>query len=188
MQPIIKSKQAHQSYSKKFMINNLPTSELIIRPATVADIPFIQDLATKTWPVAYGEILGTEQLHYMLDKFYSASSLEEQMRNKYYFFLALKDYNPVGFASFSQMEGKIYKLQKLYVLPETQKSGTGNALLQTVETVAKSMGGNKLQLNVNRNNVARSFYERNNFTIIEQEDIDIGSGFFMNDYIMEKAL
>jgi ribosomal protein S18 acetylase RimI-like enzyme len=170
------------------MNNNLPSSELVIRPAALADIPFIKDIANKTWPVAYGNILQHEQLQYMLDKFYSYSSLEQQIKNAHYFFLTLKNYDAIGFTSFSHIKGSLYKLQKLYVLPEIQKSGVGQALLQTVETVAKSMDGDKLELNVNRKNNARNFYERNGFSVIREEDIDIGSGFYMNDYVMQKML
>ncbi|MCW3113128.1 MAG: GCN5-related N-acetyltransferase, partial [Segetibacter sp.] len=82
----------------------------------------------------------------------------------------------------------IYKLQKLYVLPSLQKTGLGKELLQTVETVAKSMGGRTLQLNVNRKNIAKRFYERNGFAVIKEENIDIGSGYFMNDFVMQKDL
>lgn len=164
------------------------TNNITIRPASFEDIPFIRDIAFKTWPVAYGSILSNEQLDYMLDKLYSTSSLEAQMKDHHYFFLALLNYEAVGFASFSKMEGHIYKLQKLYVLPGTQKTGTGLALLKIVETTAKSMGCERLQLNVNRNNKAKSFYEKNNFSVIRDEDIDIGSGYFMNDFIMEKRL
>ncbi len=170
------------------MNNHLPSSELIIRPASFIDIPFIQDIAIKTWPIAYGELLGNEQVDYMLQRFYSANSLEEQMKNQHYFFLAFKDYSPVGFASFSKVEVTIYKLQKIYVLPTEQKTGTGLALLNTVETVAKSMGATKLQLNVNRKNIAKSFYEKQGFTVIQEVDIDIDNGYFMNDFIMQKDL
>ena len=43
-------------------------------------------------------------------------------------------------------------------------------------------------LNVNRRNKAKQFYEHLGFTIISEEDIDIGQGYFMNDYVMEKKL
>lgn len=124
----------------------------------------------------------------MLEKLYSVSTLEDQMKNGHYFFIALKNYQPVGFTSFSNVKQNIYKLQKLYVLPTEQKTGLGKVLLETVETVAKSMGAIKLQLNVNRKNVAKNFYERNGFTVVKEEDIDIGHGYYMNDYVMEKDL
>jgi ribosomal protein S18 acetylase RimI-like enzyme len=170
------------------MNNHLPSSELIVRPASFPDIPSIREIANRTWPSAYTALLGSEQVDYMLSKLYSAAALEEQMKQQHYFFLALQNYQPVGFASFSLVEKHVYKLQKLYVLPSQQKTGLGKTLLQTVETVSKSMGAEKLRLNVNRKNSAVHFYERNGFTILKEEDIDIGNGFFMNDFVMQKDL
>lgn len=169
-------------------MEQLSTPQIIIRPASPGDIPVIQHISFKTWPVAYGNILSREQLSYMLEKMYSSRSLLEQMNNRHWFFLALHDHSPVGFASFSRLEQETFKLHKLYILPESQKTGAGKELLQFVETAAKNLGGKLLQLNVNRNNNAKFFYEKNGFSIIKQEDIDIGDGYFMNDYVMEKSL
>jgi len=38
---------------------------------------------------------------------------------------------------------------------------------------------------VNRYNKAKDFYEKAGFIIKETADIEIGGGFFMNDYVME---
>lgn len=170
------------------MNNHHQSSAFSIRPASFTDIPFIREIANKTWPSAYEALLGKEQVDYMLDKLYSTKVLEDQMKKHHHFFIALQEYKPVGFCSFSTVEKDIYKLQKLYVLPTEQKTGLGKALLETVETVSKSMGAKKLQLNVNRKNIAKFFYERNGFSVLKEEDIDIGSGYFMNDYLMQKDL
>jgi ribosomal protein S18 acetylase RimI-like enzyme len=169
------------------MNNHIPsTSGVVIRPASFNDIPYIQDIAKETWPVAYGKILSNDQLQYMLGLLYSAPSLQQQIHDNHHFFLALDNYSPVGFASFSHIEQDVYKLQKLYVLPTVQKSGAGKKLLETVITTAQSMGAKQLLLNVNRNNNALSFYEKHGFKIIKEEDIDIDNGYFMNDYVMAK--
>jgi len=170
------------------MNKSLSSLLLTIRPATVEDIPIIQDIVRETWPVTYTSIIGKDQVDYMIQQFYSDSSLNHQMEDNHCFFLALKQYVPVGFASFSPVSDSIYKLQKLYVLSGEQKTGAGKALLQTVEEATKSIGAAKLQLNVNRKNMAKSFYEKNGFVIIKETDIDIGNGYFMNDYIMQKNL
>ena len=171
------------------MTSNLPDGKgLQIRPASFNDIPFIQDIANKTWPAAYGNILSPEQLDYMLDMIYSTAALEQQMHDNQHFFVALQNFFPVGFVAFSPIDLGTYKLHKLYVLPHIQKMGAGKKLLQTVETTAKSMGAIRIQLNVNRLNNALTFYKTNGFIIIEEKDIDIGQGFYMNDYIMEKQL
>ncbi|WP_225975267.1 GNAT family N-acetyltransferase [Anseongella ginsenosidimutans] len=75
----------------------------------------------------------------------------------------------------------------MYVLPETQGKGTGRFLINTVELKAKEQGCQVLELNVNRFNKARSFYEKLGFKVQRTEDIPIGP-FFMNDYIMQKIL
>lgn len=170
------------------MTKNLPFPEFVIRSATVDDIPLIQNIVKATWPEAYISIIGKEQVNYMLEKFYSTPSLTDQLKNNHYFFLALKNSLPVGFASFSTVYQNVYKLQKLYVLPSEQKTGAGKALLQKVEKEAKKLGAVKLQLNVNRKNIAKTFYEKNSFAVIRHEDIDIENGFFMNDFVMEKDL
>ncbi len=170
------------------MKTSLSAPALLIRPAIVTDIPLIQDIVTQTWPVAYTNILGEQQVNYMIDKFYSTASLIDQMKKKHFFFLAFKENRHIGFASFSCFNEKIYKLQKLYVVPGEQKTGAGKVLLQTVETAVKNMGAVKLQLNVNRKNIAKTFYEKSGFVITREVDIDIENGYFMNDYVMEKDL
>lgn len=170
------------------MNNHLASTALIIRPASFTDITTIQRIANVTWPAAYEALLGKEQVAYMLDKFYSTASLQDQIKNGHFFFLAFNNYQAVGFASFSRIENDIYKLQKLYVLPSVQKSRVGEALLQTVETVVKSMGAEKLCLNVNRQNVAKAFYEKNGFEVIRKEDVEIGQGYLMNDFVMQKTV
>jgi GNAT superfamily N-acetyltransferase len=171
------------------MNNHIPSSkDLVIRPASYNDISYIQEIAAQTWPVAYKEILTKDALEYMLGLFYSRPALEDQLKSNHHFFLAVKDARPIGFASFSHINGSTYKLQKLYVLPNIQGTGAGLELLKTVETVAKSMGAIQMLLNVNRENKAKNFYERNGYTIIKDEDVDIGNGYWMIDYVMEKKL
>jgi GNAT superfamily N-acetyltransferase len=159
-----------------------------IRQAGIEDVPIIRDLARMIWPEAYGTILSPEQLSYMLDRFYSIPSLEIQIKDYHHnFILVLKNNKPVGFASFSPKppDMNIIRLHKIYILPQEQGNGTGKFLLQNVIEGAKLLGGRKLELNVNRNNKARIFYEKQGFFITGEEDIDIGNGYFMNDYIME---
>ena len=162
-----------------------------IRSATADDLPAIHDLAHKIWPSAYSHILSTEQLEYMLDLIYSLASLHRQLINlKHNFFIVLDKNNPVGFASFSQkeMNSETYRLHKIYVLHQQHGTGIGKLLLAHIINSVKSSGGTFLELNVNRHNKARHFYEKSGFKIIAEEDIDIGKGFFMNDFVMRLGL
>jgi GNAT superfamily N-acetyltransferase len=163
--------------------------EVSIRTASKIDIPIIQEIAYTTWPSTYGHILSKEQLNYMLDMMYSSSSLENQMNQNITFFLAELNGEIVGFASTGRepMEG-MFKLHKLYILPNIQTKGIGSALLEAVILFAKKNSGEQLVLQVNRNNSAVDFYKKKDFIILYEADFDIGNGYQMNDYVMGKII
>jgi ribosomal protein S18 acetylase RimI-like enzyme len=71
------------------------------------------------------------------------------------------------------------------VLPECQGTGAGKILMDEVIKRTADAGNKSLLLNVNRDNPALGFYKKKGFEIIKTEDIDIGNGYFMNDYVME---
>ena len=148
----------------------------------------IQTLAHQTWPAAYGNILKAEQIEYMLQLFYSEAALKGQMKDGQVFFLAKDGNRYIGFASMQMKDEEVARLQKLYVLPDLQKQSTGKKLLLHVIESAREQGAQKIELNVNRYNPAITFYEKYGFSILRTEDIDIGGGFFMNDYIMCRTL
>ena len=56
--------------------------------ATSNDIPIIQEIAHKTWPITYGTILSKTQFDFMMDLMYSDESLLEQFKKRPLFFLA----------------------------------------------------------------------------------------------------
>lgn len=162
-----------------------------IRKATPCDIPTVIHIARHTWPLAYKDILSDDQLEYMLTKFYNVPELENQFSRGYSFILAEDEStNAAGFAVYSPQEKdtQVFHLHKIYVLPEFQNLKVGKMLLQYISEDILVMGARVLQLNVNRYNKARFFYEKNGFRIIESVDIPIEQGYFMNDYIMEKKL
>lgn len=158
-----------------------------IRPAKIGDLETIHHLAREIWPNAYLEILGQQQLDYMLEKIYSLNSLQHQLTVlKHRFIILTEDNTSVGFASYSRHEdATIYHLNKIYVLPSLQGKHLGKQLLTYIISQIKQSGATSLQLNVNRFNKALHFYEKQGFKIIREEDIDIGAGYFMNDYVME---
>jgi ribosomal protein S18 acetylase RimI-like enzyme len=161
-----------------------------IKVANLNDLQVVQKLAHETWPSAYLAIVGKEQLDYMLEKIYSLSSLEHQFLVLKHRFIVVRDNEiPVGFASYAAHENSsIFHLNKIYVLPGQQGKNLGKLILDYVIADIKRSEATTLQLNVNRHNKAIQFYEKQGFKIIRKEDIDIGSGYFMNDYVMELTL
>jgi ribosomal protein S18 acetylase RimI-like enzyme len=161
---------------------------MTIRNAEPPDIELIRQMAYDIWPQTYGDILSKDQLPYMLDLIYSPSSLEKQMREGHIFFIVADHEQPVGFASYSLAAPDQYKLHKIYVHPSQQGKGTGRFIIDYLVNQISKLGANSLRLNVNRHNKARNFYERLGFVVIGEEDVDIGNGYFMNDYVMEMKL
>lgn len=163
---------------------------LSIRPGDLDDINTIGFLAQQIWPETYGEIITTEQLQYMLNLFYSPASLRRQMLDdKHQFLIVEEGEEPIGFAAWSgTAEPGVFKLHKLYVLPGRQGKGLGRGMLQYIYQVIRPQGARTLLLNVNRWNKARQFYERMGFAVIKEEDVPIGRGYFMNDYVMEVSV
>ena len=170
------------------MVNVTPASKLVIRNATPEDIPLIRDLTHKIWPQTYAAILTNEQINYMLELLYSESSLIKQMNEHHRFLIVYDEITPAGFASYSEIDHGIFKLHKIYLLPDQQGKGTGRFLLDYIITIILQHDAKLLRLNVNRHNKAKDFYERLGFTLIKEEEVNIGNGYFMNDYVMEKKL
>lgn len=159
---------------------------LIIRRATREDIPLISALAHEIWPPTYSQLMTHDKLEYMLDLIYSEESLRRQMDNGHEFMLVSDGPHDTGFASIAETAPSAYKLHKIYVLPSQQGKGTGRFIIDHIVKEITWRGANALRLNVKRDNPALHFYEKLGFAVIGEEDIDIGRGYFMEDYIMEK--
>jgi diamine N-acetyltransferase len=132
-----------------------------IKQATTADVETIRALAQPIWWHTYTQLLTKDHVAYMFKERYSTGPREE---------------NP-----------EVYKLHKLYCLPQTQGTGCGKALINAVFEQVTALGIKTLELNVHRQNKARAFYEKMGFTIAYEEDIPIGP-YWMNDYVMRKHL
>lgn len=160
---------------------------MVIRKATSDDIPEISRLAAEIWWAVYPDIITNEQIEFMLDKMYSASSLLQQLESGHQFFIAEENHKPVGYYSFSEKETGKYFLHKLYIKTNVHRKGSGHIL---VNHLVNSLPANsELRLTVNRRNYkAINFYFKNGFVIEEVADFDIGNGFFMEDFVMIKKV
>ncbi|RDV15278.1 GNAT family N-acetyltransferase [Pontibacter diazotrophicus] len=160
-----------------------------IRQATEADIKTIHQLAEAIWGPTYSSILSQEQVDYMFEAIYAEDELAKQLQEGQTYLLLFEQDKPVGFASYSVKDkaASIYKLNKIYLLPGEQGKGHGKVLLSAVEEEVKQHGAHVLDLNVNRYNKAKQFYERCGYQVHQQEDIPIGP-YWMNDYVMRKRL
>jgi ribosomal protein S18 acetylase RimI-like enzyme len=126
----------------------------------------------------------------MLNWMYSIETLEKSYDANHSFFAVLDGNQSLGFIDLelNNPEHHWLKLQKIYVLPEKQKLGLGLALMDYTVLFAQEHGVKHITLQVNRNNKAVSFYEKLGYYIADEQDFDIGNGYFMNDFVMQKDL
>jgi diamine N-acetyltransferase len=161
---------------------------LSIKTASVDDIPLIRELTFKVWPQTYALILSQQQIDYMLEMMYSEPSLKKQMEDGCHFITVYDEAELVGFASYQEIKSAEWKLHKIYILSSQQGKGTGKFVINHIMEEIREKKAISLQLQVNLNNKAKYFYEKLGFREIEKINLDIGNGYFMNDYIMEKKL
>lgn len=159
--------------------------------ATTDHIYNIQVLSNVIWPATFSNILSQEQISYMMDMMYSTSSLEKQINElNHHYLLAEEDGEYLGYLSYElNYKGTpITKIHKIYVLPSIQGKGVGSLFIDVVSKIALKNNNTLLSLNVNRYNKAIDFYKRMGFDFFTSENIDIGNGFLMEDYVMNKDL
>ena len=164
---------------------------ITISEAKTSDVKIIQDIVYTTWPITYGEILGKEQLDYMLNLFYSSEALIIQIQSRIQlFYLIYEEKLVVGFIGIEHdyQNKAITKIHKIYLLPETQGKGIGKIAIEAIVKLALENNATSVILNVNRFNKALNFYEKTGFKVIDEVNIEIGNGYLMEDYVMEKLI
>lgn len=172
--------------------SRVPTVETVTtREASDRDMGAVATLAAETFRQHYPGIIGEGQIEYMLKHMYSATALRRQRQEGSVFLMALINQKPAGFAAFalSQEEMSEAQIQKIYVLPEHHGRRIGVRLIDEITNRVLGLGRSRLTLTVNRRNIqAINFYFREGFTIRSVVDTDIGGGYLMKDFVMEKAL
>ncbi len=163
-----------------------------IRRIEAPELPVVQKLAHRIWPEVYPGIISRAQIEYMLTVWYhpSAMAREMELRGTWFALIEAAGHGPAGYLSFERYPGTdVCFINKLYLLPEMHGCGLGAAALTWAGERAREMGCGRLQLRVNKANAgAIRAYKRAGFTFLDDVCTDIGSGFVMDDFRMEKPL
>lgn len=157
-----------------------------IRALKREELSIVRELAHAIWPDTFKAILSQEQIQYMLNWMYDLKQLENQFGQGHQFYVAEIDKTPVGFIGIepNHPEKGITKIHKIYILPNKQGLGIGKKLIEFIRVHALQSKMKGLLLNVNRFNKAVDFYKEIGFEILFEENIDIGNGYLMEDYVM----
>ncbi|MFD2330961.1 GNAT family N-acetyltransferase [Cohnella sp. GCM10020058] len=159
------------------------------RPANAADAETLAGLASEIWHEYYGALLSLEQIVYMVDKFQSKSAIADQMeRQGYEYFLMRAEGVDVGYLAVKAEDGKLF-LSKLYVLKAHRGHGYASRAMAFMTQLCRERGLGAVWLTVNRHNEGSiAVYEKKGFKKVRKQIADIGNGYVMDDFIMEKEI
>ncbi|MCP4133846.1 MAG: GNAT family N-acetyltransferase [bacterium] len=161
---------------------------MITEATTNQQFEIIQDLANEIWREHYTPIIGKAQVDYMLDKFQSIESMINQVENENYIYYLIYNKNYFGYMAIQPRENEVF-LSKIYILKSERGSGHSKRALQFIENYCVENNIKKISLTVNINNTnSIKVYEKIGFKNTGPVVQDIGSGFVMDDYQMEKIL
>ena len=140
-----------------------------IRPGTVADVPAMQALGTRTWRVTYCGVLSPEAIESGIAEFCNAYSLGTAARSGR-ILVAERDGLIVGLLESDTTADGRPVLWKLYVAQEARPDRIGRALLDVHLARLRAEGATELWLEHHEGNAAAdAFYERVGF---ERRSVD----------------
>ena len=158
---------------------------------TGADVDRVAALAAEIWYEHYPAIITRAQIAYMLAERYAAPRLHAELAQPgIWWDKLLVDDEMCGFSSYFLAERPAtMKLDKLYVHASCRRLGLGGMLIARAAGEARRQGCQRLELAVNkRNALAIQAYLKHGFRVAQAVVKDIGSGFVMDDYVMELQL
>jgi ribosomal protein S18 acetylase RimI-like enzyme len=172
--------QERQAHVMRLMFSHVNTA---VETAEVAR------LAAEIWREYYVSIITIEQVDYMIGKFQSVPAITDQIHHQgYEYYLIHNDDSTVGYISARQEEGKLF-LSKFYIGKEYRGRGYANQALAFLEKLCKDRNLSHIWLTVNRHNESSiEVYEKKGFRTVREQIADIGNGFVMDDFIMEKEI
>ncbi|MDH5432463.1 MAG: GNAT family N-acetyltransferase [Gammaproteobacteria bacterium] len=160
---------------------------LKIIPAKTSDSNHIAEIAKPIWREHYTPIIGADQVEYMLKNFQSQLAVEKQMNEGYSYFIIQFDNSTAGYMSVQQRENTLF-LSKFYLSNLYRGQGLARKMLDYIEALGCQLGCEIIELTVNKYNPAYHIYLKMGFVSIESIQIDIGEGYIMDDYRMQKVL
>jgi len=152
----------------------------------------VAELADEIWHEHYTPIIGAEQVEYMVAKFQSAEQILMDIKENGFIYFTAREKGKdklIGYCGVAPQEGCLL-ISKLYVHSDFRGNGISRSFLEKVFTLARlEYGLEKIRLTVNKyNENAIAVHQKNGFEIVESINVDIGGGFFMDDYLMELSL
>ncbi|RDB71363.1 GNAT family N-acetyltransferase [Eggerthella sinensis] len=150
-------------------------------------------LADEIWHEYWPALIGPEQTDYMVASFQSLEAIERDMREhayEYWFMRAEDGGRIVGYTGgHAEPETNRFFISKVYLLADERGKGFASKAIAFYERLCRERGFEAMYLTVNKHNdLGIRAYLGKGFQTIDAVETDIGNGFIMDDYIMEKRV
>lgn len=148
----------------------------------------LAQLAFEIWNQHFVPIIGQGQVDYMLERFQSDAAMTQQISEGYCYFFFHYNGRNVGYIGIKAEDGALF-LSKLYLKKAYRGRKLAKQAIAFLEQLAQKEGLSKIWLTVNKYNYDTiAVYQKSGFCIVREQVADIGNGFVMDDYIMEKPI
>ena len=160
----------------------------IIRPV---ELPTVIALGHEIWNQHYPGIISQQQIDYMLTVWYQVDAMtrEIEQRGVVYALIECEGEGAIGYLGLERQPGSdVLFISKLYLKRSHHGRGLGQQSLEWIRHHAAAQSCHTLRLRVNKaNTTAIRSYLRAGFQIVEDICSDIGNGFVMDDYLLERT-
>ena len=147
-------------------------------------------LADEIWHEYWPAIIGDAQTDYMVEKFQSLEAIKRDMAEHAYeyWFVVDEAGKTVGYTGGrEEPETSRYFISKIYLRAEERGKHYASQIIAFYTDICRSRDLHSMYLAVNKqNDLGIRAYYGNGFVTIESVKNDIGNGFAMDDYVMEK--
>ena len=158
--------------------------------STEQDQEKLATLAAEIWNEYWPAIIGQNQTDYMVENFQSLAAIKRDMaENAYeYWFVVDEAGKTVGYTGgHEEPKTSRYFISKIYLLAEERGKHYASKVIAFYGELCRNRDLHSMYLTVNKHNeLGIRAYLGKGFVTIESVETDIGNGFVMDDYVMEK--
>ena len=165
---------------------------MVFRPVeTAQDQERLAELAGSIWHEYWPALIGEAQTDYMVERFQSLPAIRRDMaENAYEYWFVCDGDRVVGYTG-GHVEPKTgrFFISKIYLKAKARGHGYARRVVEFYDALCRERGLHAMYLTVNKGNVLGvRAYKGTGFETVDAVETDIGHGFVMDDYIMERPV
>lgn len=149
----------------------------------------IAAIADEIWHEYFPCIISEGQIDYMVEKFCSFEAMKENIaKESYSYYFIKRGGEDIGYTA-AKPDGDRLFLSKIYLKKEERGKKYSRRVIEFYEELSRESGLRAMWLTVNKHNGSTiAAYKAMGFEIIGEGVADIGNGYVMDDYFMEKPV